>query len=326
MRVRRAFLQVPDIHPRFHHRVIGPKIRATKGKDFLQPNVWAFHRAGAPHRGDHALSSLIPLPKQAICGALFQQPARPGKRPRPRATPSPAPPPARQIAPRTPQPECSRGASPRTAPRTPRPRPSPAATTPAGLATNVRVGKTRKRTDKRIARPGEIRHESAKHACPDGFVHPARGPSAMTSAGLPSSPAATTALPAEWRSEILDACSAGEMVLEHLELDLADDLRFAAGIVVLTNRRLLAKAPGETAWRHWEFRSGRALDHRDHAGVGTLELRDESQPAGPLAPHPGPRGGRAPDHRTIPRTRRRADRATAGSAAGGCKCARPAST
>ena len=41
-----------------------------------------------------------------------------------------------------------------------------------------------------------------------------------------------------------------------LELDLNPQLRFARGIVVLTNRKLLAKAAGDAAWQSWEFANG----------------------------------------------------------------------
>ncbi|KQQ97588.1 ABC transporter [Massilia sp. Leaf139] len=45
-------------------------------------------------------------------------------------------------------------------------------------------------------------------------------------------------------------------------------------MLVVTNRRLLSRAPGETVWRDWAVASGRALRHHDHAGVGHLELVD----------------------------------------------------
>jgi len=61
-----------------------------------------------------------------------------------------------------------------------------------------------------------------------------------------------------------------------LELDLDAQLRFKNGLVVVTDRRLLARAPGETKWRDWAYRPGLALKHHDHAGVGTLELVDTS--------------------------------------------------
>ena len=51
-------------------------------------------------------------------------------------------------------------------------------------------------------------------------------------------------------------------------------LRFEHGIVVLTDRQLLAKSPGEKEWQRWELRPGLTLKHRDHSGVGTLDLQD----------------------------------------------------
>ncbi|OON61206.1 ABC transporter [Massilia sp. KIM] len=47
------------------------------------------------------------------------------------------------------------------------------------------------------------------------------------------------------------------------------------GLVAVTNRRLLARAPGDSQWRDWPLRAGLALRHHDHAGVGHLELVDE---------------------------------------------------
>jgi ATP-binding cassette, subfamily B, bacterial len=68
----------------------------------------------------------------------------------------------------------------------------------------------------------------------------------------------------------------GESVIAWLELDLTLQLRFEPGVVVLTDRGLLAKAAGDLEWRRWEFRSGLKLEHRDQAGVGTLDLRDDT--------------------------------------------------
>jgi ATP-binding cassette subfamily B protein len=59
-----------------------------------------------------------------------------------------------------------------------------------------------------------------------------------------------------------------------VEVDLDAKLRFTKGILVVTNRRLLSRAPGETTWRDWSFQPGLALRHHDHAGVGHLELVD----------------------------------------------------
>ncbi len=98
----------------------------------------------------------------------------------------------------------------------------------------------------------------------------------MTSADLSSSPSAATVLPDPWRSEIVAALGEGESVIACLELDLNLQLRFTQGIVVLTDRKLLAKAAGDAAWQSWEFHPGLQLEHRDHAGVGTLDLRDQN--------------------------------------------------
>jgi ATP-binding cassette subfamily B protein len=98
----------------------------------------------------------------------------------------------------------------------------------------------------------------------------------MTSDGSLRPTSATTALPEKWCGEITAALIAGENAIAWLELDLNPRLRFEDGIVVLTARRLLSKAPGEKDWRSWEFRSGLTLSQHDHAGVGTLDLLDEN--------------------------------------------------
>ncbi len=68
----------------------------------------------------------------------------------------------------------------------------------------------------------------------------------------------------------------GDFVIASLELDLTPRLHFGRGIVVLTQRQVLAKAPGETEWKRWDLHPGLRLEHRDHAGVGTMDLRDET--------------------------------------------------
>ena len=103
-------------------------------------------------------------------------------------------------------------------------------------------------------------------------------PHTMTSTHLISQPISTLApisCPEQWQSEVEKELASGENVLSSVEVDLDARLRFKKGIVVVTNRRLLARAPGEAAWRHWSFRPGLALSHHDHAGVGHLELVDQ---------------------------------------------------
>jgi ATP-binding cassette subfamily B protein len=98
----------------------------------------------------------------------------------------------------------------------------------------------------------------------------------MSPAGHSSPPSAATVISDKWRSEIVAMLRAGEAVVACLELDLNMQLRFDEGIVVLTDRMLLAKAADDLVWQSWEFRPGLQLEHRDHAGVGTMDLHDEN--------------------------------------------------
>jgi ATP-binding cassette subfamily B protein len=90
-------------------------------------------------------------------------------------------------------------------------------------------------------------------------------------------PAAGHALPDRWRSEVESLALEHESVLGWLELDLDAQLRFGAGFVVLTDRRLLAKAGRETQWQAWPHRPGTELRLHDHAGAGSLELHDSDE-------------------------------------------------
>nr|WP_315402232.1 ABC transporter ATP-binding protein [uncultured Duganella sp.] len=79
-------------------------------------------------------------------------------------------------------------------------------------------------------------------------------------------------LPERWRAEIQAQLSKEENVVSALEVDLDQQLRFAKGVVVLTETRLLARAPGQEQWQAWPFSHDLTLQHHDHAGVGHLEL------------------------------------------------------
>ncbi|MCX7276651.1 MAG: ABC transporter ATP-binding protein [Burkholderiales bacterium] len=65
---------------------------------------------------------------------------------------------------------------------------------------------------------------------------------------------------------------AHENVVASLSVDLDTQLRFAPGLLALTNQRLLAFQGG--AWQTWALTPDMVLRHSDHAGVGTLELHD----------------------------------------------------
>ncbi|MDB5758602.1 MAG: transporter ATP-binding protein [Burkholderia sp.] len=79
-------------------------------------------------------------------------------------------------------------------------------------------------------------------------------------------------LPDQWRDGVQKRLAAGENVVTWVTVDLDAQHHFSDGIVVLTDRRILALAPGESEWRDWSYQPGMTLAHHDHAGVGHLEL------------------------------------------------------
>lgn len=88
-------------------------------------------------------------------------------------------------------------------------------------------------------------------------------------------PAFSRATPPEsWQDELASVLTSGETLLAWLELDLDTRLHFSRGIVVVTDRCLRAKGGGDSGWQEWPHRPELVLLHRDHAGVGTLELHD----------------------------------------------------
>ncbi|HZX31965.1 MAG TPA: ABC transporter ATP-binding protein [Rhodocyclaceae bacterium] len=95
----------------------------------------------------------------------------------------------------------------------------------------------------------------------------------MTSS-LPTHSHSDSSLPPVWQKGIESRLQAGEKVEGWLETDLDNRLQFTQGMVVVTDRRILARDPNGDGWQAWEYRPGLVLDHRDHAGVGTLELVD----------------------------------------------------
>ncbi|CAG2142987.1 cyanophycin metabolism-associated ABC transporter [Cupriavidus numazuensis] len=94
----------------------------------------------------------------------------------------------------------------------------------------------------------------------------------MTQSSLPVSQSLAPEEP--WRAEAGATLRPGETVLAGLELDLDARLHFTQGWLVVTDQRLLARAPGEKSVREWAIEPGLRLAHTDHAGVGTLELCD----------------------------------------------------
>ena len=96
-----------------------------------------------------------------------------------------------------------------------------------------------------------------------------------TELNVPATTIPLTSLPEHWLAEVESKLSPGENVLSSVEVDLDARLRFTKGIIVVTEKRLLARSPGDTDWKSWSFRPGLHLTHHDHAGVGHLELFDD---------------------------------------------------
>jgi len=95
----------------------------------------------------------------------------------------------------------------------------------------------------------------------------------MTTTDLSPEPIRTE-LPEKWRSEVQTQLASGENVLGAMEVDLDAKLHFAKGFILLTERRIMARGPGESQWKQWPYHEGMSLKLHDHAGVGHLELFD----------------------------------------------------
>lgn len=67
-----------------------------------------------------------------------------------------------------------------------------------------------------------------------------------------------------------------ENVQVALPVDLTVSLRFAPGLLVLTEDRIVGK-DADSAWQSWPWSADLKLRLIDHAGVGTLELHSETQ-------------------------------------------------
>ncbi len=98
--------------------------------------------------------------------------------------------------------------------------------------------------------------------------------------GLESSngtPSAGESLPEAFRARFQAAALSAESPVAWLPLDLDENLRFAAGLVVLTERRLVSFPPEQNGTpgkdvSAWTLAETTALEVYDHAGLGTLEL------------------------------------------------------
>ena len=103
-------------------------------------------------------------------------------------------------------------------------------------------------------------------------------------------------LPEAWRKQLSSQLDEGESLLGWFETDLDLRLHYSPGLVALTDRRLLASVPpgentassttaatnsqanGKAAhWQSWLLSPDLKLSAADQAGVGTLELLNETE-------------------------------------------------
>jgi hypothetical protein len=80
--------------------------------------------------------------------------------------------------------------------------------------------------------------------------------------------------PESWRAAMADFLVPGEQPVAWLLVDLDNQLRFAQGMIVVTDRRVASRGADEDVWRAWSFHVGMTMQSFDHGGVGTLELCD----------------------------------------------------
>ena len=81
-------------------------------------------------------------------------------------------------------------------------------------------------------------------------------------------------LPAEWEVAAQGQLAPGEQVLAWLETDLDQRLRYARGVVLLTDGRLLSASTTDTevSWQSWPLEEGTDLRSHEHGGAGAVEL------------------------------------------------------
>ncbi len=87
----------------------------------------------------------------------------------------------------------------------------------------------------------------------------------------------TDTVPARWRDVANAALEPGERPVAAAETDLDPALQFAAGLLLLTDRRLLAWSPhaGVPVLSAWALDRGLRLAVSDHAGIATVTLADD---------------------------------------------------
>ena len=86
------------------------------------------------------------------------------------------------------------------------------------------------------------------------------------------SPSSFMSLPDNYRTDVAAQLTQNEQISAWMEGDLDTNLHFTPYLLLISNKRILARSRGDVAWQTWSFRKDLILQRKDHAGVGTLEL------------------------------------------------------
>ncbi len=91
----------------------------------------------------------------------------------------------------------------------------------------------------------------------------------------------SSTLPLNFQSELATQLQSGEEIIAWLEPNLDSKLRFGVGIVVLTNRGVIARQPTPPGtqlapWLRWDLSDVREIKKLDRVGLGVLELLGEN--------------------------------------------------
>ncbi|HEX5339220.1 MAG TPA: ABC transporter ATP-binding protein, partial [Gallionella sp.] len=81
-------------------------------------------------------------------------------------------------------------------------------------------------------------------------------------------------LPDAWHTVVRAQLEDAEEIVAWQEINLDSRLHFSNSLLVLTDRRLLAGDLRQSGWTEHRYRAGLKFQHRDHAGVGNIELFD----------------------------------------------------
>ena len=80
--------------------------------------------------------------------------------------------------------------------------------------------------------------------------------------------------PSDWHEQIERVLTNHEQIIAWLETDLDQQLYFSSGLIVLTNRRILAGSVKDEHWNTWHYQQDMKLTCQEHAGICSIELSD----------------------------------------------------